>query len=76
MTIREDGSILLEDQAKRTLQHNPYLTRNPVQCEAREGHVVIRGEVRSFFQKQMATEALRKLSGIEQIDNQLEVVWQ
>ena len=33
--------------------------------------VTIRGEVNSFFQKQMATEALRKLQGIEEIDNQL-----
>jgi osmotically-inducible protein OsmY len=76
MTIREDGTILLEDQVQLTLRHNPYLTRKPVHCEAREGRVVIRGEVGSFFQKQMATEALRKLRGIEQIDNQLEVVWQ
>ncbi len=76
MTIREDCSVLLEDQVQWTLRHNPYLTRNPLRCEAREGHVVIRGEVGSYFQKQMATEALRKLNGIEQIDNQLEVVWQ
>ena len=76
MTIREDISVLLEDQVQWTLRHNPYLTRKVVQCEAHDGHVVIRGEVGSYFQKQMATEAVRKLNGIEQIDNQLEVVWQ
>lgn len=76
MTIREDSSILLEDQVQMTLEHNPYLTRTPVSFEAQAGRLVLRGEVGSFFQKQMATEAVRKLRGIEEIDNQLEVVWQ
>jgi osmotically-inducible protein OsmY len=41
-----------------------------------DGRVTIRGEVGSFFQKQMATEVVRKLRGIHEIDNQLEVIWQ
>jgi hypothetical protein len=31
--------------------------------------------VQSFFQKQMAQEAIRRIAGVEQIDNHLEVMW-
>ena len=75
MTIRED-QVGLEDQVQEALQLNPYLTRNGLRCETNQGRVTLRGEVNSYFQKQMATEALRKLRGIEEIDNQLEVTWQ
>ena len=76
MTIREDV-VCLEDQVHEALELSPYLTRSKgVRCEAHEGRVTIRGEVGSFFQKQMATEVLRKLRGIGEIDNQLQVNWQ
>ena len=76
MTIREDV-VCLEDQVHEALELSPYLTRSKgVRCEATNGRVTIRGEVGSFFQKQMATEVLRKLRGIAEIDNQLEVNWQ
>jgi len=39
------------------------------------GRVTINGTVQSFFEKQMAQEALRNISGIESIENQLEVSW-
>ncbi len=75
MTIREDV-VCLEDQVHEALELSPYMTRSRgVRCEAENGRVTIRGEVRTFFQKQMATEALRKLRGVDKIDNQLEVTW-
>jgi osmotically-inducible protein OsmY len=74
MTIQE--MVCLEDQVHEALELSPYLTRSRgVRCEAENGRVIIRGEVSSFFQKQMATEALRKLRGIDEIDNRLEVNW-
>jgi osmotically-inducible protein OsmY len=74
MTIRE--MVCLEDQVHEALELSPYLTRcRGVRCETANGRVIIRGQVSSYFQKQMATEALRKLSGIDQIDNRLEVNW-
>ncbi len=75
MAIRED-KVGLEDEVQEALQLNPYLTRNGLRCETNQGRVTLRGEVNSYFQKQMATETLRKLRGIEEIDNQLEVTWQ
>jgi osmotically-inducible protein OsmY len=35
--------------------------------------VILRGVVRSYFQKQMAQEAVRRISGVEEIHNELEV---
>ncbi len=75
MAIRED-IVGLENQVHEALELSPYLTRSRgVRCEADNGRVTIRGEVGSYFQKQMATEVVRKLSGIDEINNQLEVIW-
>ncbi len=69
--------ICLEDQIHEALELSPYLTRSKgVRCETQEGRVTIHGEVGTFFQKQMATEVLRKLRGVGEIDNQLHVTWQ
>ena len=46
-----------------------------VRVEAADGRVVLKGSVSSFFQKQMAQEAIRRVDGVERIDNLLEVNW-
>jgi osmotically-inducible protein OsmY len=43
--------------------------------EAADGQVVLKGNVGSFFQKQMAQEAIRRVDGVERINNMLEVTW-
>lgn len=57
------------------LSTNPYLPGRQVEVEANEGRVVLKGSVKSFFQKQMAQEAIRRIDGVETIDNLLEVNW-
>jgi osmotically-inducible protein OsmY len=37
--------------------------------------VTLKGVVSSYFQKQMAQEALRNVDGIHEIANELEVSW-
>jgi osmotically-inducible protein OsmY len=37
--------------------------------------VVLKGVVHSYFQKQMAQEAVRHVDGVQHIDNELEVTW-
>jgi osmotically-inducible protein OsmY len=54
---------------------NPYVSGHQVHIEANEGRVVLKGNVRSFFQKQMAQEGIRRIDGVEMIDNLLEVNW-
>ena len=68
--------ICLEDQVHEALELNPYLTRSRgMRFESDNGRVTLHGEVGSYFQKQMATEALKKVDGVSEIDNQLEVTW-
>lgn len=66
--------ICLEDRVQNVIDHNPYLSKRSLRCEAKEGHVVLRGKVHSFFQKQMAQESVRHVDGIVSIENCVEVV--
>ena len=69
-------STPLFDRIHEALTANPYVpSRRQVRVEAADGHVVLKGSVRSFFEKQMAQEAIRRIDGVEMIDNLLEVNW-
>ncbi|MCA9130304.1 MAG: BON domain-containing protein [Planctomycetales bacterium] len=57
------------------IKGSPHLAGHNVFCQEESGVVVLHGRVSSFFQKQMAQEALRKLSGVEKVINELEVDW-
>ena len=65
----------LQNQIATILSNNPYLMQQKLQLEAERGHVILRGVVSSFFQKQMAQEALRQIDGVDEIENHLEVDW-
>lgn len=65
----------LSDRVSRAIEGNPYLARRNLRFEAHQGRVVLRGRVASFFQKQMAQEALRAVDGVAEIENELEVCW-
>jgi osmotically-inducible protein OsmY len=58
------------------LETSPYVPHRKVRFEtASNGSIVLRGHVESFFQKQMAQETLRRVDGVEGIENHLEVNW-
>lgn len=65
----------LADQVLTVLERSPHVPHRKLRFEASQGHVTLRGVVRSYYQKQMAQEALRELEGVEHIENQLEVSW-
>ena len=65
----------LTQQINSAVIHNPHLNHRKMHVTTESGRVIIRGTVQSFFQKQMAQEALRNIDGIESIENQLEVTW-
>jgi osmotically-inducible protein OsmY len=65
----------LSQQIQNAVIHNPHLNHRRMQIRTESGRVTLQGSVRSFFEKQMAQEALRKIEGIESIENQLEVTW-
>ncbi len=67
---------LLADRVHSALEQIPNFRRRTWSFETEEGRVVLKGMVRSYYQKQLAQESLRGLEGIDEIENQLEVCWQ
>ena len=65
----------LDDRVLCALEQNPYLTRRNLRFETAEGRVTLRGVVGTYFQKQMAQEAIRHVAGVHEIANELEVCW-
>jgi osmotically-inducible protein OsmY len=68
-------TLPLEARVHCALQENPYIVSKTLRFEAAEGRVTLRGRVGSFFQKQMVQESLRRIEGIAEIANELEVCW-
>ncbi len=66
----------LLDQIQGALNNSPHVSSRKVQIEATDGRVRLEGTVTTFFQKQMAQELVRRLDGVERIDNLLQVNWQ
>jgi osmotically-inducible protein OsmY len=67
--------VPLFDRVHSALSSNPYVPSQHVRFETAEGRVVLKGNVTSFFEKQMAQEAIRRLDGVRRIENLLEVSW-
>lgn len=66
----------LMDRARTALESSPHLARKQLRVETRQGRVTLHGVVGSYYQKQMAQETLRKIDGVDAIDNLLEVHWE
>jgi osmotically-inducible protein OsmY len=65
----------LEDRVLNALESSPYISRRTLRFETSEGRVTLRGVVGTYFQKQMAQEAIRRVAGVQEIANHLEVCW-
>jgi osmotically-inducible protein OsmY len=65
----------LSDRISDALTLSPHVPSQKVLVEAAEGRVILKGIVSTFFQKQMAQEVCRRIDGVEQIENLLQVNW-
>jgi osmotically-inducible protein OsmY len=65
----------LEDRVLTALERNPHLSHRNLRFETSSGRVTLRGIVTTYFQKQMAQEAIRHVDGVNEIANELEVCW-
>ena len=65
----------LAEQVQGILKSNPHLSPTRLSIRADEGRVELDGQVDSFYQKQMAQELIRRLDGVERIENRLKVCW-
>lgn len=63
------------DVARQRILHQPHLTIQRIWCEFEEGKLFLRGQVPSFYYKQLAQEAVARLEGVSQVVNEIEVVW-
>lgn len=61
-------------QIDNAINTNPYLQGRNLRIETEDGRVVLLGTVRSYYQKQMAQEAVRRIDGVREIDNRLTVL--
>ena len=65
----------LDHKVLHALNESPYSMRRKWRFETAEGRVVLRGTVSSYFHKQMAQELIRRVDGVERIENLLQVKW-
>ncbi len=63
----------LDDRVLTALERNPHIVSHHLRFETHQGRVTLRGVVRTYYQKQMAQEALRYVDGVDEIANELEV---
>ena len=73
MTTTVSPSI--NDQVRIVFTHHPHLKSERVHITTNKGRVTLKGQVKTFFEKQMAQEAVRGIDGVDQVDNELEVDW-
>jgi osmotically-inducible protein OsmY len=60
--------------ARNRLQASAYRGVRSIVCDYHEGVLVLRGRVSSYHQKQLAQEAIRRVAGILEIVNAVQVV--
>jgi osmotically-inducible protein OsmY len=75
-SFRFDDAHDLHFKVHFVLTHNPYLNGRRIDYEIDEADVTLKGVVRSYYQKQMAQESLRRINGIRRISNEIAVVRQ
>lgn len=71
----QDGTETLLQRIDCAVRRTTQLTRKRLEYEAVDGHVVVRGIVGTYFQKQMAQEVIRRVDGVQRVENLLEVNW-
>ena len=61
--------------AKDRLLKEPHLSVQRIWCEYDGRQLFLRGQVPSFYHKQLAQVAVAGLDGVAQVVNEIEVLW-
>jgi len=69
------AQLPLDNQVQSALDRQTSVPKRNLRFEASDGRVSLHGTVQSYYQKQMAQEALRRLDGVQVIENHLVVSW-
>ncbi len=62
-------------QAEKAVRCQPHLMHRELRLNCDSGRLELCGDVSSFYEKQMAQEALRQFDRHVEIDNRLNVAW-
>lgn len=67
---------VIEQDAKERLQSSPYAALRKLSCyfHFERGGLILRGQLSSYYEKQLAQEALAGLEGVVRVVNETEVV--
>lgn len=71
---RSDTTTTLARQVNSVVISHPHLKQRRLQTRVGHGKVIIEGSVHSYFEKQMAQEALRSIKTIDLIENLIQVI--
>ena len=69
------ATLSLTDQIDRAIRSLTHIHGRDLRFDAADGEITLRGQVSSYFQKQMAQEAVRRVDGVRGIRNLIEVRW-
>ena len=64
---------VIQAEAQSRLRHSGYHELHLVSCDFHEGVLALRGCVSSFYLKQVAQTLIRRLDGVGEVNNRLEV---
>jgi osmotically-inducible protein OsmY len=65
----------LDIRIDQDLANHPVLRGKNVRIQQEKQRVIVEGDVRSYYQKQMVQEMIRRIEGVEEIENRLLVEW-
>jgi osmotically-inducible protein OsmY len=74
MSRNSNNNDGVNEQLQNAFSHHPHLLKNKFHFDTR-GRVVVEGKVDTYFEKQLAQEALRNMDGVNEIRNDLVVSW-
>jgi osmotically-inducible protein OsmY len=60
--------------AQTRLSTSPFLSLRSLQCEARNGHVTIRGRVPTRYLRDLSAMLVRSIDGVLRVTNEVEVL--
>lgn len=60
--------------AEEALSTRMLAASRTIRCEYREGMLLLRGQVKSYYAKQLAQESVLAIDGVDQVVNHLKVV--
>lgn len=72
---RFSGSEWQRELLAQALCHHLFRSR-AIELSANRGVVILQGEVQSYYEKQLAQEVIRRIEGVERVENQLAVTYE